>query len=197
MSTTRVYVRDGTRYLQVDDPAGQFLVPLADNEPERNTYRAFLFALAPTGAVQDVLQLAGVTGKVIRLKSVIVSGTATAATNIGLYLFKRTALSTGGTPTAVTKVASDTADPAASAVLNHYAAGSATTPGAGGMIDGCRLNLAPAANGGIDRFLFQYTWLNDKAPLVRAATESLCVSLNGQSMPAGGAIDIALTWTEE
>ena len=41
------------------------------------------------------------------------------------------------------------------------------------------------------------TWLNDKAPLVRAATESLCVSLNGQSMPAGGAIDIALTWTEE
>ena len=197
MSTTRVYVRDGQRYLQVDDPAGQFLIPLADNEPERNTYHSFLYGLAPSGTVQDVLQLAGVAGKVIRLKSVVVSGTATAATNIGIYLFKRTALSTGGTPTAVTKVACDTADSAASAVVNHYAAGSATTPGAGSIFDGCRLNLAPAANGGIDRFLFQYTWLNDKAPLVRAATESICVSLNGQSMPAGGALDVALSWSEE
>jgi hypothetical protein len=197
MSTTRVYVRDGARYLQVDDPAGQFLIPLADNEPERNTYRAFMFALAPSGVVQDVLQLAGVAGKVIRLKSLIVSGAATAATNMGVYLFKRTALSTGGTPTAVTKVASDTADAAASAVLNHYAAGTATTPGAGGQIDGCRLNLAPAANGGIDRFQFQYSWLNDKAPLVRSATESLCLSLFGQTMPAGGALDVALSWSEE
>ena len=71
------------------------------------------------------------------------------------------------------------------------------TAGAGTMLDGCRLNLAPAANGSIDRFMFQYTWQNDKAPNLRGVAEFIGIGLNGTSMPAGGALDVALVWSEE
>lgn len=189
-------VRDGIRSLNVSDPAGAFITPAADNEPERNTYRAFAYNLAPTGAVNDLVALGGSATKLIRLKGIIVSGTATSATNVPIYIFKRTAVYTGGTPTAITRVAADTTDPASTASLVHYATAGATA-GAGTMLDGCRLNLAPAANGSIDRFLFQYTWQNDKAPNLRGVTEFIGIGLGGTSMPAGGALDVALVWSEE
>lgn len=189
-------IRDGIRSINVDDPAGRFVVPAADNEPERNTYRAFAYDLAPTGAVNDLVVLGGSATRLIRLKSVILSGTATSATNIGAYIFKRTAGYTGGTPTAITRTSADTTDPAATASLVHYAAAGATA-GAGTMLDGCRLNLAPAANGSIDRPMLQYTWQNDKAPNLRGVAEFLAIGLNGITMPAGGRLDVSLTWTEE
>lgn len=190
-------LRDGNRQLALQDATlGNLSIPAADNEPERNTYRAFAYNLAPTGTVNDLVALGGSATKLIRLKGVIVSGTATAATNVPIYIFKRTAAYAGGTPTAITRVAADTTDPASTATLNHYATAGATA-GAGTMLDGCRLNLAPAANGSIDRFLFQYTWQNDKAPNLRGVTEFLAVGLGGTSMPAGGALDVALVWSEE
>lgn len=186
----------GERVLTVQD-ATPYVIHSADNEPERNTYRAFVYGLAPTGAVTDILILGGAAGKVVRLKSITVSGAATAATNIGVYVFKRTTAATGGTPVAVTKTASDLTDPAASATLNSYAGG-APTVGSGTMLDGCRLNLAPAANGSIDRFMFQYTWQNDKAAVLRAASDAIAVGLNGQIISGvSGVLDIAITWTEE
>lgn len=201
MPNVTVNTRDQVRHLAVADPLapngpGPFFIPAADNEPERNTYRAFAYNLAPTGAVNDLVVLGGSATRLIRLKGIIVSGAATSATNVPIYIFKRTAVYAGGTPTAITRVAADTTDPASTATLVHYATAGATA-GAGTMLDGCRLNLAPAANGSIDRFLFQYTWQNDKAPNVRGVTEFLAVGLNGTSMPAGGALDVALVWTEE
>lgn len=196
MAASNTIIRDGLRHLNVKDAPNPYLVPAADNEPERPTYRAFSFGLNPSGTINDLVALGGAAGKLIRLKSVIVSGVATAASNIPIYLWKRTAAYTGGTPTAINKTSADTSDPASVASLNHYQAGMAT-PGAGAMIDGARLNIAPAANGSIDRFMFQYTWQNDKAPNLRSATEFIGVGLNGFTMPAGGGIDVSLCWTEE
>lgn len=190
-------LRDGNRQLAVSDATlGNLSIPEADNEPERNTYRAFAYNLQPTGAVNDLVVLGGSATKLIRLKGVIVSGSATSATNVPIYIYKRTAAYVGGTPTAITRVAADTGDPPSTATLNHYAAAGATA-GAGTMLDGCRLNLAPAANGSIDRFLFQYAWQNDKAPNLRGVTEFIGIGMNGTSMPAGGGLDVALVWSEE
>lgn len=196
------FIRDGIRHVAVGPSAafpngpGPYLVPAADNEPERNTYRGFVFGLTPSGSVNDLVTLGGADGTLIRLKSVIVSGTATTATNVPIFIFKRTAVYTGGTPTNITRVSADTTDPASVATLRHFAVAGATA-GAGAMLDGGRLNLAPAANGSIDRLMIQYTWQNDKAPNLRSATEFLAVGLNGTSWPAGGQLDVSMTWTEE
>ena len=188
---------NGQRGLRGDFPGGgTYFIPAADSEPHRNTYRAFAYDLAPTGAVNDLVVLGGSATRVIRLKSVILSGTATSATNVGVYIFRRTAAYTGGTATNITRTSADTDDPASTASLVHYAVAGATA-GAGTMMDGCRLNLAPAANGSIDRPMLQYTWQNDKAGVLRGVTQFFGIGLNGATMPAGGRLDVSLTWTEE
>jgi len=190
-------LRDGIRSLAVVVGGGQnYYIPSADNEPERNTYRAFIYNQTFAGTATDLVILGGSANKIIRLKSIIVSGTATSASNIGLYLFKRTAAATGGTSTNITKTASSTTDPAATASLVHYGT-AAPTVGTGTMLDGGRLNIAPAANGGIDRLILQYTWQNDKAPMCELSTEYLALGMNSVAMPSGGSLDISLAWTEE
>jgi hypothetical protein len=169
----------------------------ADNEPERATFGSFIFGLAPTGTMTDMFVLQGAVGKIIRVKSIIISGTATAATNLQIVLFRRTTAPTGGTPTAITRTAKDSLDGTANMVLNHYAAGTAPTAGTGTMFDGGRLNFAPAANGSIDRLIFQYSWQNDKAFVLRGAAEWLCVNLQSATAPAGFGIDFSCLWTEE
>lgn len=189
-------IKQGFRALLVQ-AAAPYLIGAADNEPERNTYRAFLYGLAPAAAITDLLTLRGVAGKTIRLKGLALSGSASAATNVGAYLAKRTAAPTGGTPTTVTPGAADSSDPAFAATLQHWAAG-APTPGAGTVFDGGRLNLAPAANGSIDRLVFQYTWQNDKAPLLLNANEWIALNFNSANISGvAGALDIGICWTEE
>ena len=201
MPLVRPSIRDGQRILTVSDPAapngpGPYAVFAVDAEPERNTYRAFIFGLAPTGAVNDLVALGGAAGVLVRLKSVTVSGTATAATQVPISVFKRTAAYTGGTITDVTRVSSDTTDPASVVGLRHYAVAGATA-GAGSRFDGGRLNMAPAGAGAVDRLEFHYTCCNDKAPNARGSSQFLAVSLDGTTFPAGGALDVAICWTEE
>ena len=201
MPLVRPSIRDGERILTVSDPSapngpGPYAVFAVDAEPERNTYRAFIFGLAPTGAVNDLVALGGAANVLVRLKSVTVSGTATAATQVPINVVKRTAGYTGGTPTAITRVASDTTDPASVATLNHYAVAGATA-GAGSRFDGGRLNMAPAGAGAADRLELFYTYYNDKAPNARGSSQFLAVSLDGATFPAGGGLDVAICWTEE
>ena len=190
-------LKDGIRHLAVTLGIGKnFYIPSADNEPERCTYHAAMFNLTPNGTCTDIVLLGGATNKIIRLKEMVVSGTATNATNIGLYIFKRTSAPVGGTSTAITKVASSTNDPASVASLVHYATAPPTV-GTGAMMKVTRLNLAPAANGSIDRFEWDFSWKNDKSPMAESATEYLALGMNGNAIPAGGGLDISLTWTEE
>ena len=189
-------INKGFRALRVQ-AAAPYLISAADNEPERNTYRAFLYGLASAAAITDLLTLRGAANKTIRLKALTLSGSASAATNVGVYLAKRTAAPTGGTPTTVTPGAADSTDPNPAATLQHYASG-APTPGAGAVFDGGRLNLAPAANGSIDRLVFQYTWQNDKAPLLVSASEWFALNFNNANISGvAGAVDIGIAWTEE
>lgn len=190
-------VGNGIRGLRFEGPGNQtYFIPATDNEPDRNTYRAFAGDLAPSGTVNDLVVLGGSATRLIRLKSVILSGAATNATNVIVSIFRRTAAYTGGTPTAIARTSADTQDPASTASLVHYATAAATA-GAGTLLDGCRLNLAPAANGSIDRPALQYTWQNDKAACLRGVNEFFGIGLNGATMPAGGRLDVSLTWTEE
>jgi hypothetical protein len=57
--------------------------------------------------------------------------------------------------------------------------------------------MAPAGAGAVDRLEFHYTCCNDKAPNARGSSQFLAVSLDGTTFPAGGALDVAICWTEE
>lgn len=169
-----------------------------DNEPMRATYGLFLPGIVPAATPTDVLQIGGSATKTIRLKSIIVAGTATAASNIIVRLIRRSAANTGGTSTTPAPVSRDTTNDAATAVVRLYSANPTGLGAAVGSIaDGGRLNLAPPANGSIDRLLVQYSWQMDQAFILRDATQFLSLNLNGDAWPAGGVLDISLAWTEE
>ncbi len=177
------------------DRTGAF-VPISDIEPMRATFGAFSGNFVPAANATDVLQLIGSATKLIRLKAIYISGTATAAANIIVNIIQRSALNTGGTPVAITPGQHDANDDAAAATLQYFTA-NPTGLGAGKTIRGGRLNLAPAANGAIDRLLFDWSWHNDKSPLLLTAAQSICVNLGGAAVPAGGSLDISCEWTEE
>lgn len=182
-------------YIDLSGSGSGPFVPQSDNEPERATFGAFLSGIAPPATPTDWLYIQG-SSKVIRLKSLILAGTATAASNVIVNIFRRTAAYTGGTTTAVTTLGHDSNDGSATAAVKYFTV-LPTGLGAGVLMHGGRLNLAPAANGSIDRLAFQYSWQNDKAPILRGTSQFLAINFGGIAWPAGGAIDIDMTWTEE
>lgn len=169
---------------------------ISDSEAYRATYRAYATFSTFDAAPTDVVTITGSASKIIRLKQIVLSGTATSATNVNVALIKRSTANTGGTPVAITGVSSDSNDDAVAATVQRYTA-NPTTGTPVGTIDGGRLNLAPAANGSIDRLAFTYNWLNDKAILLNSATQVLAVNFGGVAMPAGAALDVSITWVEE
>lgn len=174
---------------------------VTDNEPHRATYSLFLAGFIPTQAnPTDVLQISGSAGKVIRVKSITIAGTATAATNIIIRLIRRSSTSNTTGATSIFGVSRDTTNDSATAAIRTW---TTTNPSSLGVqvgnlpIDGGRLNLAPAANGSIDRLMSQYCWQMDQAVVLRSASECLNLNLNGDNWPAGGSLDISIMWTEE
>lgn len=174
-------------------------IPLADNDPMRTTYGIFLPSFIPAGAnPTSFLEMVGAANVITRIRQIILAGEATAATNLAFALTRRASALTGSTPVAQTVVVRDSNDPVASTIVRTM---TVTNPSGGGaspaQIDGQRLNLAPAANGSIDRALFQYGWQNDKAPVLRGGEFMTLDLLNGAAWPAGGKLDIAILFSEE
>lgn len=190
----RIMNVNGQMFVDTNDGTGG-RAQISDNDPLRATYAAFIPSFAPAATPTDIMQLTGSASKTIRLRLITVTGTATAASNIILNLVRRSTLSTGAgsTPTVVTR---DSADDAPSATLQTFSA-NPTLGTSAGIFDGGRLNIAPAANGSIDRLIFQYSWYNDKAPVLRTANDAICLNLGGAAWPSGGVLDVSFVWSED
>ena len=176
----------------------------ADNEPETATFGATTLTFVPGSTPTDVLTIAGTSAvnfygaqKIIRLKEIVISGTATAASNIIVNLVRRSSANTGGTFAAITPRGHDINDGASAATVNYYTANATGLGTTVGTVHAGRLNLAPAATGVIDRLIWDWSWKNDKALLLRGPNDILALNLGGAAWPAGGAVEIDLTWTEE
>lgn len=172
-------------------------VPISDNDPLRATYALFLPNFVPVANPTDILEIAGSASRIVRIRSIIVTGIATSASNIILNTVRRSSLATGSTPTTQSLISRDTGDASATATVRTFQGSNPVTGTLIGNADGGRLNLAPAANGSIDRLLFQYSWLNDKAPILRGPTDTLCLNLGGAAWPAGGALDVNIVLSED
>ncbi len=172
-------------------------IPLADNDPQRRAYSFFLSGFTPAATPTDILQIQGAANVVTRIRQIVLSGTATSASNIILNLLRRSTAATAGTPTVQTLAKRDTVDAAAVSVLSTFAANPATVGTLVNTVDGGRLNIAPAANGGIDRIIWQYSWLNEKGLTLRGVTDFICLNIGGAAWPAGGLLDIEVIITEE
>ena len=190
----KVVVANGTLMVDQGDNLAT-RIAVADNDPTRATYACFVPGFVPVASTTDFLQIIGSASRIIRVRSIVITGSATAASNILITTVRRSTASTG-TTTNIPLISRDTGDNAAAATVQMFTA----NPTLGTLIgnaDGGRLNIAPAATGTLDRLALQYSWLNDKAPVLRGATDCLCLNLNGAAWPAGGVLDINVVLSED
>lgn len=162
------------------------------------TYSYQLSDYTPAATATDVMCLVGVATKTIRITRIQASADATGAAVIDMYVFKRTAVNTGGTATqpAITKLDSLNTSPAG--VINVYSANPSAL-GAGTLLVGDHYEI-PAVTGNT---YASPPWIEDFAnrgtqPIVlRGASESVCFSMNGATLPAGLSVYFRMEWTEQ
>lgn len=158
------------------------------------TYSAAVHNFSNSSA-GDIFCISGSATKTIRVKGIRVSATASAAVNSAVSIIRRSTLNTGGTPTSITPVPSDSNNPSATAVTTAYA----TAPTAGttvGIVRSQKLPIGTATSTGISPSpaLFQFSVYWDQPQVLRGVNEALCVDVDST---AGGNWEIDEEHTEE
>jgi hypothetical protein len=163
----------------------------------QNTYGAAVTNLVSPGSATDIFELrnpAG-SGKVIYIKHLSLSGTATNQTNANLLLIKRTTLNTGGTSTAPTVGKYDSANPAAAGVVLAYTANPSAL-GAGVALHSEKVYLGTTNVNAVNSDLWEEaTTSNNAQDITLHPGEALCINLNATTI-AGGVFNIDAVWTE-
>lgn len=166
--------------------------------PQRVATYNVAASVTPGTTGTDFLVLTGSASAVVRVKEVTCTGVATANATQTIALILRTTADTGGTAgTVPTKQASDSTDPASTAVAGTYTA-PPTIAGTGfGNVRTGYLSLAPAATPtmNIIPFFFQFGDVNDKEPTLRGVTQQFAVNLGG-AVTAGAVLGCSIEYTE-
>lgn len=146
------------------------------------------------GAGNDFFYVAGGVGKAVRITSVEVGASATAATLADLSFVRRSAAYTGGTIVALPVLKMDlAADPTAVATPNGISA--AATPGA--LVGVFRIVkfLFETAAVMTPPYLVRFGVDNNRAFVLRGATDIFALAFN--VAPAGASVDVTVCWVEE
>lgn len=171
------------------------------SEPSVTTYGATSVALVPVAAgATDFFCIGGAAGKVIRPQRISVAGTATTIVTVPLLVMKHVSLDTGAASATGTQIpipyALDSNNAAAVATTRAWITANPTiVDAAPGIIGAANLQLnLPAAVGTTVVFDF-YNRLYAQAPVLRKATEEICLNLNTTAVTAG-LLYTSITWTE-
>ena len=161
------------------------------------TYRWRIADVAPAATCTDLITLSGSATKTVTITKIEVSGDATAASILDVYLTKRTTANTGGTSTNPTNISlADSNGPAQTAALTLYSANPSAL-GTGTPMEG-RHVILPNASTPASNDIAIWAWGNrgDMAPVLRGINEFIAVNLNGNAVPTGGNLYISIEWNE-
>lgn len=163
----------------------------------QSTYAYRAGDISPVANPTDVLVLSGAAGKVIRVTRIGISGKATAAALVDLYITKRTTANSGGTSTNPTATKYDSNSVAPSGVLTLYTANAASL-GTGSALEGDIIYLPAAATPASEPTHWQrdYGAEMTECPTLRGAAESISINFAGASLPAGASFYFYIEWTE-
>lgn len=161
------------------------------------TYSYTAADITPVATATDVVTLTGVTGKVIRVSQVCVSGTATATSVLDTYVYKRLTADTGGTSTTPTFTQHDSNDAAASGVISLYTANPTVT--AAPLIRAGHVVLMNVSTplGLVNPYCMQFGVSSGERIVLRGAAQQLSIGHNGGSIPSGASIYYTIEWSED
>lgn len=166
---------------------------------QKATYSASVKGIVPASSATDIFIINGSGSTTVRVTRVEITGSATTEAAFDVSLIVRSAANTGTQAANPTAVPHDSNDAAATATVGTYT----TNPTVGTAVGPIRtqkmlLNIPSSTGvGPSDRLMFDFgTRPGERAVVLRGTAQGLAVNLNSGS-PAGGLIDISVTWTEE
>lgn len=175
------------------------IAPVAIIERPVASYSAAAGPFAAAALPTDIFTITGSATKVVRIKKIYFSPSATNATSYNFLLIKRSTANSGGTSTLLTNVPNDSDDIAATATVRSYTA-NPTLGTTVGTIRAYRLvvpqgaPLGGAANGPLNEVYFGDN--SSKSIALRGTAESLSLNLNGVTL-LGNSFCVFVEWTEE
>jgi hypothetical protein len=175
----------------IKGPYGETIV---SQDGVRPTYCVAVTAVTPAATPTDVVVLPGSASKIVKIRRIIIGGIAGTAGTMIVNFVRRSTAATGGTATTPTPTKFDSADPAATAVLQQFSA-NPTVGTSAGIVYANRifLNLTTALN---DRIVQDFVY-GAEPHVLRGTGEFFAINFAGATVPASGVIDYAIYWTEE
>lgn len=176
------------------------------NYVARQTYSAGFIGLVPAASATDIVCIAGSASKTIRVRDIVLSGSAGTLVTVPVSLIRRAAVNTGGTAAgttanpanAITK--RDTNNGTAVAALVSYTANPTITDSAGTIFAASSVTLTVTSAGAVSVPL-RFYFIDDTSnllqpPTLRGAAQQFCLNLTGVSV-SSGLLNGYITWTEE
>lgn len=186
----------GINVNQANLNAAEDTVTAIKGESTKQTYSASITGLVAVAAATDIFEIIGSATKLVRIKRIQISGSATAATAIDFNIVKRSTANTLGASTVPVPVPHDSNNIAGSAALKAYTA-NPTLGAIVGVMRSMKKTLT-TPGGAIPNVptVIEFGNNGEQNLILRAVTESLSINFNGQTI-AGNLLNIDITWTEE
>lgn len=165
----------------------------------KTTYSAAINAHAPAATPTDWFTIQGSATKTIRITRITIAARATAANQYRMSLIKYSVYLTGGTAAAVTIVPHDSANAAATAVVNTWASGLPTPGTAVGKIadDSLPVGVLGTPTFNNEYVLYDFGIRNSQAIVLRGTAQYLAINSGGAALPSGFVADVRIEFTEE
>lgn len=151
----------------------------------------FTLAASPT----DVCIIPGNASNTVYIKSISISGVKTTSGTTTIVLVKRSTANTGGSANALTSVAMDSGNAAASSVFSYYTANPTTGTLVGNISARQVAFLSNTATTDMNRTQWIFgDWL-DQYAVLRGVAQSIAVNLAGVTQ-TGGTLSCEVEWME-
>lgn len=161
------------------------------------TYSASATDIVTAAAATDVACIIGSDTRTVIVKKITLAGSTGNVITVSSHIniIKRSTANSGGTSSVISNVPHDSQAPAGTAVVRAYTA-NPTVGTAVGTVIGTQLIFAVVADWPAP---FTPTFGDDgtQGIILRGASQSLCVNLNGATITTSGALDASFVWIEQ
>jgi hypothetical protein len=175
-------------------------VAAVSSDGTKATYRYALTGFSPVATPTAMAVLQGSASKTVRIKRIKISGVATANGNMQFQLTRRSTAGTLGSAvlTALTAAKHDVNDAAATATVSTVGTANYTALGtSAGQLAADRIGLCTTATGVPTPLVYDFSTRQDKALILRGASDFITIDGNGSAVPAGASIDIEIETEED
>lgn len=182
--------------IDVGDSAGS--VQIVSGEVPVPTYAASINAHAPAATPTDWFTIQGSATKVVHITNIRITLRATGATQYRVSLIKYSVFLTGGTSAAPAIIPYDSANAAATAVVNTWASGLPTPGTALGKIvdESLPVSVLGTPSAGSGATSYSFGGRNQQSLILRGVAQYLALNSNAVALPSGMVADVTIEWAE-